>query len=323
MGETNFNEMKQTSRLKRLTGKDMIGIEYKNKDLFHTYNYAKILIATNNLPTTTDKTLGFYRRWLIIDFPNKFTEKKDILSDISDEEYQNLAKKSLGVLQSLLNEKEFHNEGTPEERGIKYEEKSNPFDKFMKEMVEEEGEDHIYKFEFRKTIDEWCNHNKFRKLSDSFIKDKLRERSISESRITVTEEWYKGENAEAKRYSAWIGIKWKSSVTKIAKSKDGDVKGVRPVKGVPLNNHHRELNEIGVTGLTGLTGPHEVSQTPSKSEGIVPQEERVFDDFVAFLKKNPSGDLEDLEKAVGIKMSQKLLRDGEIFEEKPGRYKIL
>ena len=62
MGETNFNEMNKTSTLKKLSGGDLIGFEYKNKDPFEEINYAKIIIATNNLPTTTDKTIGFYRR---------------------------------------------------------------------------------------------------------------------------------------------------------------------------------------------------------------------------------------------------------------------
>jgi len=70
-------------------------------------NYAKILIATNNLPTTTDKTIGFYRRWLIIDFPNQFSEKKDILADIPNEEYNSLALKCVGILKDLLMKRAF------------------------------------------------------------------------------------------------------------------------------------------------------------------------------------------------------------------------
>jgi hypothetical protein len=62
MGETNFNEMKNTSILKRLTGGDLIGFEYKNKNPFEDLNYAKIIIATNNLPATNDKSIGFSRR---------------------------------------------------------------------------------------------------------------------------------------------------------------------------------------------------------------------------------------------------------------------
>ena len=73
MGETDFNEMKKTSMLKKLSGGDLIGFEYKRKDPFEDKNYAKITISTNNLPSTSDKTIGFYRRWLIIDFPITFS----------------------------------------------------------------------------------------------------------------------------------------------------------------------------------------------------------------------------------------------------------
>ena len=116
MGETNFNEMSQTSLLKKLSGGDLIGFEFKNKDPFDAENYAKILIATNTLPTTTDKTLGFYRRWMIIDFPNQFSEKTDILLTIPKEEYENLATNCVITLKELLEKRQFHNEGTIEER---------------------------------------------------------------------------------------------------------------------------------------------------------------------------------------------------------------
>jgi len=41
MGETNFSEMNKTSVLKKLSGGDLIGFEYKNKDPFEEINYAK------------------------------------------------------------------------------------------------------------------------------------------------------------------------------------------------------------------------------------------------------------------------------------------
>ena len=308
MGETNFNEMKQTAIIKRLTGQDLIGFEYKNKDLFEEYNYAKILISTNNLPTTTDKTLGFYRRWLIIDFPHKFSEKKDILSDIPEEEYNNLATKSIEVLHKLLKTKEFNKEGTPEERGTRYEEKSNPFDKFMKDKVKEDADGHIYKFEFKKAIDDWCIENRFRQLTDSFIKQKMREIGVEDSKMTVTEEWYKSENELPKRYNAWIGISWEVS------------RGVQDVKGVPLRNTHVNLSEVGVTGMTGLDTEEVIDD-----KAILPMEHKSDKkpNKATYLENNTSGELFDLEKAIGIDKVKKYLKEGIIFEEKPGRYRSL
>jgi putative DNA primase/helicase len=70
--ETNFNLLTSTNLLKRLVGGDLIGFEKKGKDPFDDYNYAKIMINSNSMPMSQDESDGFYRRWLIIDFPNEF-----------------------------------------------------------------------------------------------------------------------------------------------------------------------------------------------------------------------------------------------------------
>ena len=90
------------------------------------------------LPETTDKTKGFFRRWSIVDFPNSFNEKKDILVDIPDEEYNNLAKKCIKIIRNVLDKGEFTNDGSIEKREQRYEERSNPIDKFIEEYCEKE-----------------------------------------------------------------------------------------------------------------------------------------------------------------------------------------
>jgi len=205
MGETNFNEMNKTSILKKLSGGDLIGFEYKGKNPFECLNYAKILISTNNLPTTSDKTIGFYRRWCIIDFPNRFSEKKDILQDIPEEEYQILAVKCLGILKDLLDKREFYKEGTIEERTKKYEEKSNPLDKFMKEFIIEDCDGFIWKFEFEKKLNDWCKENKFRQLSEVVIGKKMKEKGIFQE--LRQSDWLT--DGVKKQFRAWVGINLK------------------------------------------------------------------------------------------------------------------
>ncbi len=208
MGETNFSEMEKTSVIKKLTGQDTIGFEYKNKNPFDEFNYAKILIATNNLPVTTDKTIGFYRRWMIIDFPNRFNEKKDILATIPDNEFSSLTIKSLVLLKKLMEEKEFHKEGTIEEREKRYEEKSNPFDKFWKENIIENPNSDISKRQFKEKLDNWCKENRFRILSDITISKYMRNKEIETTRKTM--EWIDTpKDKEKPRYFAWCGIELK------------------------------------------------------------------------------------------------------------------
>ena len=209
MGETNFSELNKTSIIKKLTGEDLIGFEYKNKNPFDDNNYAKIIIATNNLPSTTDKTIGFYRRWMIIDFPNQFSEEKDILDEIPDEEYEALAVKSLLLLKDLLDTRKFSNEGSIEERTQKYEDKSNPFEKFWKENIIEDGNSHIWKHEFRDKLKDFCKEHRFRELSDVSIAKEMKSRNIEGSQMTV-EEAIPDNYGNKPRWRCWIGISWKN-----------------------------------------------------------------------------------------------------------------
>ncbi len=205
MGETGFNEMNKTSIIKKLTGGDLIGYEYKNKNPFEEHNYAKILISTNNLPTTTDKTLGFYRRWLIIDFPNLFSEKKNILDDIPEEEYNCLALKSLSILKDLLKERRFHNEGSIEDRMDKYESKSDFLQKFLDEFTEESIGEYISKSEFHKKFGGWCKENRHRDMAENTLGKKMKGKNIEKGKKYAS--WlFDGKGGQMK---VWLDLQWK------------------------------------------------------------------------------------------------------------------
>ena len=206
MGETNFNEMSKTSILKKLTGQDLIGFEYKNKNPFDDINYAKIIIATNSLPATTDKTDGFYRRWMIIDFPNQFSEKEDVLDRIPEEEYECLAVKCVTlIMPDLLKNRQFHNEGTIIERKEKYESKSNFLEEFIKTNTDEDFNGYITKAEFYKRFISWCKENRHRELSETSVGMFMKKINISESKKYF--DWmYDGKGGQAR---IWLGLKWR------------------------------------------------------------------------------------------------------------------
>lgn len=204
MGETNFNQLTNTSLLKRLcSGTDLIGFEKKNKNSFDDYNYAKIIIASNSLPETTDKTDGFYRRWNIIEFNKKFTEKIDILNTIPEEEYYNLTRKSLNNLKKLLDTRKFEKEGDIEDRRQKYEEKSNPLEKFLKEKTIHDPDCFIFKYEFTGVFKGWLRANGFREWNDTEIGRKMKERGFEEQR--------KIRDDSGNYVWTWLNLRWKSS----------------------------------------------------------------------------------------------------------------
>lgn len=205
MGETNFAEISKTALLKRLvSGKDPVSIEYKNKMPFDWVNYSKILIATNSLPSTGDKTDGFYRKWLLIDFPNQFKEGVNPVYSVPDEEFSNLGRKCLRILKELIQCQAFKNEGDWQERRDRYEERSNPFDKFWSEFVDSgEPEDYITKREFSNKLNQWLSEKRRRQLSDVSIAKAMGAKGIEEGRVFMKI----GGNEMQPR--AWMGVKWK------------------------------------------------------------------------------------------------------------------
>lgn len=204
MGETNFEELKSTSMIKKLTGQDLIGIEYKRITGFDAHNYAKLIIATNNLPQTTDKSIGWYRRWHIIDFPNQFSEARDVLAEIPEEEFEALCLKCSMLLKELLTERKFHNEGEIADRMKRYEEKSNPFEKFFSENIVEDFSGFIWSFELNKQFAEFCKDNHFRLFSDEMVAKFMKDKGFSKG---VRD--YGNFKGERKQYRCWVGCKWK------------------------------------------------------------------------------------------------------------------
>lgn len=208
MAETDLASIESSQKIKKLvSGKDPVPIEFKHKGLLDFINYAKVIIATNNLPPTEDKTDGFYRRWLIIPFPNQFETEIDVLANIPLEEYENLAVKCLYELDELMKVRSFWKEGNIAQRRINYEAKSNPFDKFWAEQVEDSPDSDIPCWEFEKELNEYMKENHLRALSDKNINRFMKEKGIEQRRLW--KEWYENQEATKKMVRCWAGIKWK------------------------------------------------------------------------------------------------------------------
>lgn len=74
-GDIPSKPLEDSGVFKMLVGGDWITAERKNEPTFVFKNKAKLIFSANKLPRTRDNTNGFYRRWIIIRFPNTFNEK--------------------------------------------------------------------------------------------------------------------------------------------------------------------------------------------------------------------------------------------------------
>lgn len=219
MGEINSGIFRKTELIKKLVGSDTIGFEFKGKDGFDGYNYAKIIIATNKLPETTDKTTGFYSKWIIIDFLNRFKENPNFLDALPQSEFNALAKKCLRIISELMQRGEFTNEGTPEEKALRYEEKSSPFNDFIKlEMEKEEGVSTPF-FQIYNEYKAYCEQRTLRLPSKVEVSRILKAKGFCETVV----KWSLADGRET-TVRAYLGLRFKEE--KVIELKEVDEKEV-------------------------------------------------------------------------------------------------
>ncbi len=174
MGEVDVYDMQNTNLLKKLTGEDMIRYEFKGKTPFKEKSATTCFIATNSLPVTPDQSPAYYRRWLIVDFPHIFKVGRDVIAEIPEEEYRNLAKKVIRICKELYEKKGFTNEGDVEERMKRYEARSNPLMRFMELEAEEDPEEHTIFSVFYKRLIEYLKENRLRTMTKRAVTSALR-----------------------------------------------------------------------------------------------------------------------------------------------------
>lgn len=176
MGEVSYSDLKNTNQLKKLGGEDKISFQFKGKTPFTDDNTATCICLTNSMPVTPDKSIGFYRKWLLIDFPNQFKQlKEDLIYNIPDEEFDNLACKCLRILKELYINPEFTNEGTFEDRAQRYEERSNPVISYISEFCEEIAGENISLREFTNSCNEYLKTKHLRIMTANHIGKVLRD----------------------------------------------------------------------------------------------------------------------------------------------------
>lgn len=196
MGEISYDDLKNTNQIKKLSGEDQIRYCFKGKTPFSEKSITTIISATNSLPNTPDKTVGFYRKWLIVDFPNQFEIKEGIIDSIPDIEFIRLAAKIKRIITELYSSQKFTNEGSIEERISKYEQRSNPLLKFIDSHCLEEMGYNLDLRLFCNQFNKYAQENHLRVQTVKQIAKNLREEGFDIGRRKYDNEF---DNATSKQ----------------------------------------------------------------------------------------------------------------------------
>lgn len=76
-GDISPTALKDTGLMKQLCGRDNINAKRKYLRDLSFENYAKLVFAANELPRVYDFSLGFWSRWILLEFPYTFVSEKE------------------------------------------------------------------------------------------------------------------------------------------------------------------------------------------------------------------------------------------------------
>jgi putative DNA primase/helicase len=201
----------RTGTFKMLTGRDLITAEKKFMNSFNFVNYAKLLFSCNKVPEAYDDTSAFFRRWLILVFPNQFVgENCDpyILAKLtSPEELSGLLNLVLDSLKKLLKRGTFSYSKTTEELKEDYIRKSSPIAAFIMDCLEVDVDAFIEKKALYKVFTAYCRGRKLPMVSETtFFKNLPQHAALIDFRPEIAK----------KRLCSFKGLRYSEGVSSVS-----------------------------------------------------------------------------------------------------------
>jgi len=156
--------LRTTGIFKVLTGGDMLMAEKKFMSHFQFLNTAKLIFSANQLPLVYDESDAFFRRWILINFPNTFDDNHrdpNLLQKLIDpNELSGLLNVVIAKLIRLLERGSFSDSKITADLRREYEEKSNPILSFARNRIEEARDMFSTKEEIYSAYVEFCREKK-------------------------------------------------------------------------------------------------------------------------------------------------------------------
>ncbi|MBM6602510.1 DNA primase family protein [Priestia megaterium] len=100
-GDIDSQVINNTGIIKSLTGGEEVYAQFKGVDGFSFQSHAKLMFSANELPMSTDKTEGYFRRIFILPFEKHLPEEKKIARNVLDKRLTN-SKELSGLLNLVL-----------------------------------------------------------------------------------------------------------------------------------------------------------------------------------------------------------------------------
>lgn len=162
--------IRETGDFKALVAGEPIQVEQKGLPAFDLYNRAKLFFSANEMPSTDDRTQGFYRRWNILPFLVEFPEDDprndpDLLDKLrSPEGLSYLLLLAVRALQRLVKRGRFVESPAAKEQLDAYKRETDVVAAFINENVVAEFGATVGRTEIYLAFKTWCDEQGIRKV---------------------------------------------------------------------------------------------------------------------------------------------------------------
>lgn len=188
--------LRDTSLIKAISGEDKVPAERKFKDRFFFEPRAKFIFSANTLPMVNDDTFAFWRRWTLIEFPNKFPKNPEFEHKIlGKDNVDALLKKAIEHLPKLLERRSLTQTKNTEELARIWEMEANSGKAFVKYCIERDPRGLIMARELKDRYFAFCEKYDLESVSEKALGKYLKDRGASHVRVGPKgkREWaYKG-----------------------------------------------------------------------------------------------------------------------------------
>ena len=137
--------LKNTGAFMTLVGGDKITASRKHEHPITFYPSTKLIFSANVIPPTYNKHLAFYRRWVLLNFPNQTDESEiDInMRDKINEELSGIFNWAIEGLKRVIKYERFSFNLSPEDVKDQYEKSSDTIQSFIYNMIDTDDDEGI------------------------------------------------------------------------------------------------------------------------------------------------------------------------------------
>jgi putative DNA primase/helicase len=238
-GDLDTEALRHTGKFKMLTGNDSIPAQQKGRQPFIFVNFAKLIFSCNMLPEAYEDTTGFFRRFVLIVFPNTFEgtakEDRNLLEKLTtDAELSGLLNWAIEGLRRLIkNNWRFSNGKSTTQVRDEYIRKSSPVQAFALDCLDQASNGFVAKKELYAAFVDYCIERRLPRISDqAFFKKLPQFLSVSDFRPSVGDDRPRGYSGISLRQPAdWAQTRLEEPVDSLDGMAGSAVSG-RPVQAV-------------------------------------------------------------------------------------------